>query len=113
MLQQLFHVGPLLCVRIEQPAPLRGKALAIELVVAGHAPDVGRYAELFENIEAGAIPVGALVGRLGRRVCPAVRGDRLLGVVSGNPSMVGNGAPNGWIVGVATPVTSAVAPKPE
>lgn len=62
-------------------------------VVGAGAAD---YAEAFENAAPGAIPVGTLVTRQGRKVRQAGPGDRLLGVVSAAPAMIGNTAPLGW-----------------
>lgn len=54
------------------------------------------YAELFENAVDGVIPPGSLVARAGRKVKIAEPGDRVLGVVSAAPSVVGNSADLGW-----------------
>jgi hypothetical protein len=54
------------------------------------------YAELFENAVDGVIPPGSLVARAGRKVRLARPGDRVLGVVSANPSVVGNAADLNW-----------------
>jgi hypothetical protein len=54
------------------------------------------YAELFENATAGEIPVGSLVALEGRRVRATRAGDRILGVVSATPGVVGNAAELGW-----------------
>ena len=63
-------------------------------VVGAGAAD---YAETFENAVPGqAIPVGSLVARSGRKVRLAGAGDRVLGVVSATPAVLGNSAPLEW-----------------
>jgi len=54
------------------------------------------YAEYFPNVTEEAIPPGSLVARQGKRVRLAQPGDRILGVVSAAPSVVGNAAGLGW-----------------
>jgi hypothetical protein len=54
------------------------------------------YAELFENATDGVLPQGSLVARAGRKVRLARPGDRVIGVVSANPSVVGNAADLNW-----------------
>lgn len=54
------------------------------------------YAELFENLKPGALPVASLVGRVGARVRAAEPGDAVLGVVSAAPAVVGNSSSLGW-----------------
>lgn len=54
------------------------------------------YAEYFPNVEAEVIPVGSLVSRAGRNVRMAVPGDRILGVVSAQPSVVGGDGAMHW-----------------
>lgn len=53
------------------------------------------FAEMFENIERGEIPAGCLVARDGRKVRLALPGDRVHGVVSGAPAVLG-GSPLSW-----------------
>lgn len=48
------------------------------------------FAECFENLEPGVIPVGSLVAREGRKVRLALPGDRVAGVVSAEPMLLGN-----------------------
>ena len=48
------------------------------------------FAELFENETIGALPVGTLVARTGRKVRVALPGDRVAGVVSADPMLLGN-----------------------
>lgn len=54
------------------------------------------YAEFFENADPGEIGACLLVARQGRHVRPASEGDRILGVVSPNPGVVGNAAGLQW-----------------
>jgi hypothetical protein len=54
------------------------------------------YAEYFENLTAEVIRPGSLVARQGKRVRLARPGDRVLGVVSAAPSVVGNAAGLSW-----------------
>lgn len=54
------------------------------------------YAEYFPNVTEGIIPPGSLVARQGKRVRLARPGDRVLGVVSAAPSVVGNAAGLSW-----------------
>lgn len=54
------------------------------------------YAECFENLTLGEIGPGLIVAREGRKVRPARPGDRVLGVVSTEPTMIGNAAPLQW-----------------
>jgi len=54
------------------------------------------YAEMFPNADAAIIEAGCLVARVGRRVRAAVPGDRILGVVSTHPSVLGGSAELGW-----------------
>ncbi len=54
------------------------------------------YAEVFENTTPGELPVGSLIARIGRKVRLAQPGDRLLGVVSVAPAVIGNAAPFEW-----------------
>lgn len=54
------------------------------------------YAELFENCTDGALPVGALVARVGQNVKLAGAGDRVVGVVSAAPAVLGNAAVLHW-----------------
>ena len=53
-------------------------------------------AEYHEHVELGALPVGALVTNVGRRVRLAVAGDRVFGVVSATPLLVAGTADLGW-----------------
>ena len=48
------------------------------------------FAELFDNYEQGMIAPGTLVTRIGACVLPAGVGDRVIGVVSTHPAMLGN-----------------------
>jgi hypothetical protein len=48
------------------------------------------FAELFENAVFGVIPAGTLVARIEDRVFPAKPGDRVIGVVSSHPAVLGN-----------------------
>lgn len=48
------------------------------------------FAELFENAVFGVIPAGTLVARVEDRVFPAQPGDRVIGVVSSHPAVLGN-----------------------
>ena len=52
------------------------------------------FAECFENETAGAIPAGALVARTGRKVRLAQPGDRVAGVVSAAPLVLGGDGPS-------------------
>lgn len=54
------------------------------------------YAEYFPNVTEGIIPPGSLVSRQGKKVRLARPGDRVLGVVSAAPSVVGNAAGLAW-----------------
>ena len=54
------------------------------------------YAEMFKNVVAGVIPIGSLVARSGAGVRVAQSGDRLLGVVSAAPSVLGNSGAVAW-----------------
>ena len=54
------------------------------------------YAEMFENLDPGEIPVGTIVALKGRKVKPAETGDRILGVVSGNPQFLGGDSMFTW-----------------
>lgn len=54
------------------------------------------YAEYFENAAIGELPSGVLVTRVGRKIQLAELGDRILGVVSAHPSIVGGGAGLNW-----------------
>lgn len=53
-------------------------------------------AEYHEHVELGALPVGALVTNVGRRVRLAAPGDRVFGVVSATPLLVAGTADLGW-----------------
>lgn len=48
------------------------------------------FAELFENALHGEIPAGTLLARIEDRVFPARPGDRVIGVVSTHPAVLGN-----------------------
>ena len=55
------------------------------------------YAEMFANLEPGvSVPMGALVSRVGPGVRAAIAGDRLLGVMSPTPAVLGNNPSLGW-----------------
>lgn len=54
------------------------------------------YAELYENLTPGVLPVGSLVTLRGKKVRLAQPGDRVLGVVSANPAIIGNASSLGW-----------------
>jgi len=55
------------------------------------------YAECFELASPGSpLPVGALVALVGRKAKLAEPGDRVRGVVSADPMVLGNAAPLGW-----------------
>jgi len=54
------------------------------------------YAEMFENEFYGIVPVGTFVTRHGRKVRLAQPGDRVLGIVSVSPGVVGNESPFCW-----------------
>jgi hypothetical protein len=54
------------------------------------------YAECFPNATEEVIPPGSLVARQGKAVRLARPGDRVLGVVSAAPSVVGNAAGLSW-----------------
>lgn len=54
------------------------------------------YAEMFPNETPGALPVGSLVARAGKSVRLAKAGDRVLGVVSAAPAVLGNAADLCW-----------------
>ena len=54
------------------------------------------YAECFENLTIGAIPAGTILAREGRKVRIARTGDRMIGVVSVAPTMLGNCSPMAW-----------------
>lgn len=54
------------------------------------------YAEFFENLEANELGRGLLVARDGAKVRLASAGDRILGVVSVRPAVLGNAAPFHW-----------------
>lgn len=54
------------------------------------------YAEYFPNATEEVIPPGSLVARQGKTVRLARPGDRVLGVVSAAPSVVGNAAGLSW-----------------
>lgn len=53
-------------------------------------------AEYHENVTAEAVPVGALVTNVGRKVRLALPGDRVFGVVSATPLIVAGSAELGW-----------------
>lgn len=48
------------------------------------------FAEVFENALPGEIPAGTLLARVEDRVFPARPGDRVIGVVSTHPAVLGN-----------------------
>jgi len=54
------------------------------------------YAEFFENLNYGEIPLGTLVSLDGRKVRPAQNGDFILGVVSGTASIAAGDSPFHW-----------------
>jgi hypothetical protein len=54
------------------------------------------YAEYFPNLDREEIPVGVLVARSGRFVRQAGPGDRILGVVSAHPGVIGGGSDLHW-----------------
>jgi hypothetical protein len=54
------------------------------------------YAEYFENLNAGTIPLGTLVALEGRKVKPAQPGDAILGVVSATALVVAGDSPFTW-----------------
>lgn len=54
------------------------------------------YAEMFPNAEPGELPAGALLARSGGAVRVANPGDRVVGVVSVAPSVLGDAAPLAW-----------------
>jgi len=54
------------------------------------------YAEYFPNAEPEIIPTGSLVARVGRNVRMAIPGDRVLGVVSAQPSVIGGDGSLHW-----------------
>lgn len=54
------------------------------------------YAEYFENLSTGEIPLGTIVTRVGRKVRPAQTGDRILGVVSGTAGVCLGDSPFTW-----------------
>jgi len=59
------------------------------------------FAESFENLAPGVLPVGALVSKDGAKVRLAVEGDTWIRSVSANPCIVGNAAPNAWVGKIA------------
>ena len=54
------------------------------------------YAEYFENLSSGAIPLGTLVALGGRKVRPTHAGDDILGVVSATALVVAGDSPFTW-----------------
>jgi hypothetical protein len=54
------------------------------------------YAEYFENLTTGVIPLGTIVTLDGERVRPAVPGDEMLGVVSGTAIIKAGDSPFTW-----------------
>jgi hypothetical protein len=54
------------------------------------------FAEMFENLKLGEIPVGTIVALQGRKVRPAVAGDRILGIISGDPQFLGGDSMFCW-----------------
>lgn len=54
------------------------------------------YAEYFENLTPGAIPLGILVALDGRKVRPTQAGDETLGVVSATALVVAGDSPFAW-----------------
>jgi hypothetical protein len=62
----------------------------------GFAGGAADYAELFENAAHGVLPAGALVAGDGERVRLATKGDRVRGIVSAAPGIIGNSASLGW-----------------
>lgn len=54
------------------------------------------YAEMFENLAHGVIPLGTIVALSGRKVRPAVGGDEILGVVSATALVVAGDSPFTW-----------------
>ncbi|MBU2025578.1 MAG: peptidase G2 autoproteolytic cleavage domain-containing protein [Patescibacteria group bacterium] len=59
-------------------------------VDSGFYNPAGDYAEFFESVNKKEIPVGTSVILVGDRIRPAKKGEEPLGVISGNPAMVGN-----------------------
>jgi len=54
------------------------------------------YAEYFENLQHGVIPLGTIVTLTGRKVRPAQGSDAVLGVVSGTAAFAAGDSPFTW-----------------
>lgn len=54
------------------------------------------YAEYFENLNIGTIPLGTLVALNGKKVRPVVSGDSVLGVISGTALVAAGDSPFTW-----------------
>ncbi|MEM9378154.1 MAG: peptidase G2 autoproteolytic cleavage domain-containing protein, partial [Pseudomonadota bacterium] len=54
------------------------------------------YAEYFENLSEGVIPLGTIVSLVGRRVKPWVKGEEMLGVVSATALIRAGNSPFTW-----------------
>jgi len=84
------------------PLPPSLRTNVIDTVTGGVLADAAYvatgadYAECFPNLITGEIPGGLLVAHELGRVRPAQEGDRVLGVVSVDPTVVGNASPLHW-----------------
>lgn len=91
-------VGPLVPAGADQNLTWRMQCDDGELYLHGSAHAGGLdYAETFENVDEGEIPVGALVARTGAKVRPTKAGDRIVGVISATPALLGDPAALNWI----------------
>jgi hypothetical protein len=70
-----------------------GNITALTITPGDPSPD---YAEYFENVSPGVLPVGSLLTRVGSKVRAACSGERIIGVVSAHPSVVCGGADLSW-----------------
>lgn len=76
---------------------LYGAAGNSGIATSGFVQDNGLdYAELFENETVGEIAPGTMVARRGSKVRRAGPGDRVVGVVSATPTIVGGSDAFGW-----------------
>jgi len=67
-------------------------------VFYGNTFDTGGadYAEYFENLTIGVIPIGVAIALEGDKIRPATEGDVTLGIVSNKPGVTGNTAALDW-----------------
>ncbi len=91
-------VGPLVPSGADQNLTWRMQSDDGELYLHGtvHAGGLD-YAETFENLDEGEIPAGTLVARTGVKVRPCKAGDRIVGVISATPALLGDPAALNWI----------------